>query len=82
MLEHTTALGVRTARWQRHELEHQVRTVHVQDRPVRVKLGLLEGRIVNVAPEHNDCAALALQTGTPVKSVWAAAMPAAREEEL
>jgi uncharacterized protein (TIGR00299 family) protein len=82
MLEHTSALGVRTARWQRHELEREVRTVQVDGRPVRVKLGLLEGRIVNVAPEHDDCAALAAQTGTPVKSVWAAALAAARVEEL
>ncbi len=83
MLEHTSALGVRTARWQRHELERHVRTVQVDGRPVRVKLGLLEGRIVNVAPEHDDCAALANETGTPVKSVWAAALAAARlEEEL
>jgi pyridinium-3,5-bisthiocarboxylic acid mononucleotide nickel chelatase len=82
MLEHTSALGVRTARWQRHELERLVRTVQVDGRPVRVKLGLLEGRIVNVAPEHDDCAALAAQTGTPVKSVWAAALAAARDEEL
>lgn len=82
MLEHTSALGVRTARWQRYELGRQVRTVQVDGRPVRVKLGLLEGRVVNVAPEHDDCAALAHETGTPVKSVWAAALAAAREEEL
>ena len=80
MLEHTSALGVRTARWQRHELERQVRTVEVDGRPVRVKLGLLEGRIVNVAPEHDDCAAVAAGTGAPVQSVWAAALAAAREE--
>ena len=30
---------------------------------VRVKVGLLDGRVVNVAPEHDDCAALARADG-------------------
>jgi pyridinium-3,5-bisthiocarboxylic acid mononucleotide nickel chelatase len=80
MLEHTSALGVRVSRWSRYELDRRLMTVHVDGRPVRVKLGLLEGRIVNVAPEHDDCAALASDTGAPVQSIWAAALAAAREE--
>jgi hypothetical protein len=77
ILEQTTALGVRVARLRRYELDREVRTVAVDGRPVRVKLGLLDGRIVNVAPEHDDCAAVAAATGAPVKSVWAAALAAA-----
>jgi uncharacterized protein (TIGR00299 family) protein len=80
MLEHTSALGVRVARWARYELEREVVTVSVDGRPVRVKLGLMEGRIVNVAPEHDDCAAVAAGTGAAVQSIWAAALAAAREE--
>jgi uncharacterized protein (TIGR00299 family) protein len=80
MLEHTSALGVRVARWARYELEREVMTVHVDARPVRVKLGRLDGRIVNVAPEHDDCAAVAAGTGAAVQSIWAAALAAAREE--
>jgi uncharacterized protein (TIGR00299 family) protein len=79
ILEETTALGVRVARLRRYELEREERTVQVDGRPVRVKLGRLEGRVVNVAPEHDDCAAVARATGIPVKSVWAAALAAARE---
>ena len=44
-----------------------------------MKVGRLDGRIVNVAPEHDDCAAIARATGAPVKSVWAAALAAAGE---
>lgn len=79
ILEETTALGVRVARLRRYELEREERVVEVDGRPVRVKLGRLGGRVVNVAPEHDDCAAVARATGTPVKSVWAAALAAARE---
>ena len=77
LLEHSTTLGVRVARLHRHELEREVREVDVLGHRVRVKLGLLEGRVVNVAPEHDDCAAVASETGRPVKQVWAAALAAA-----
>lgn len=80
MLEHTSALGVRVARWARYELQREVMTVHVDGRPVRVKLGRLDGRIVNVAPEHDDCADVAARGRTAVQSIWAAALAAAREE--
>jgi uncharacterized protein (DUF111 family) len=80
MFEETTALGVRVVRLRRYELEREERTVDLDGRhSVRVKLGRLDGRIVNVAPEHDDCADVARATGTPVKSVWAAALAAARE---
>jgi uncharacterized protein (TIGR00299 family) protein len=79
ILEETTALGVRVARLHRYELEREERTVEVDGRAVRVKVGRLDGRVVNVAPEHDDCATIARATGTPIKSVWAAALAAAAE---
>ena len=79
ILEETTTLGVRVARLRRYELEREERTVEVDGRTVRVKVGRLDGRIVNVAPEHDDCAAIARATGAPIKSVWAAALAAAGE---
>jgi pyridinium-3,5-bisthiocarboxylic acid mononucleotide nickel chelatase len=79
ILEETTALGVRVARLLRYELEREERTVEVDGGAVRVKLGRLDGRVVNVAPEHDDCAAVARATGRPIKSVWAAALAAAAE---
>jgi uncharacterized protein (TIGR00299 family) protein len=79
ILEETTALGLRVARLRRYELDREEREVQVDGGTVRVKLGRLDGRLVNVAPEHDDCAALALRLGRPVKSVWAAALAAAQE---
>jgi uncharacterized protein (TIGR00299 family) protein len=74
ILEETTALGVRVSRLARYELEREERLVEVDGRAVRLKIGRLDGRIVNVAPEHDDCAAVARATGRPVKSVWAEAL--------
>lgn len=79
MLEETSTLGVRLSRLHRYELEREERLVQVDGGSVRVKIGWLEGRVVNVAPEHDDCAAVARANGRSVKSVWAAALAAAQE---
>jgi uncharacterized protein (DUF111 family) len=79
LLEETTALGVRTTRLDRWELEREERTVQVTGGVVRVKVGRLDGDVVNLAPEHDDCAAVARETGRPVKSVWAEALARAQE---
>jgi uncharacterized protein (TIGR00299 family) protein len=77
ILRETSALGVRVSRLARYELERHERVVDLEGRPVRVKIGELDGQVVNVAPEHDDCAAVARATGRSVKSVWAAALAAA-----
>ena len=77
LLEHSTSLGVRVRRQSRYELDRAIREVSVQGHPVRVKIGLREGRVVNVAPEHDDCAAVAAASGRPVKQIWAEALAAA-----
>jgi len=79
MLEETTALGVRVSRLGRYELEREERVVDVDGGSVRVKIGLLDGRVVNVAPEHDDCAELARATGRAVKSIWAEALARAHD---
>jgi pyridinium-3,5-bisthiocarboxylic acid mononucleotide nickel chelatase len=80
MLEETSALGVRVARLGRYELERDERVVEVAGGSVRVKVGMLDGRVVNVAPEHDDCADLARSTGRAVKSIWAEALARAHEQ--
>lgn len=79
LLEETTALGVRVRRLGRYELEREEKVVAVDGGAVRVKVGLLDGRVVNVAPEHDDCARVARETGRAVKSVWTEALARAQE---
>jgi uncharacterized protein (TIGR00299 family) protein len=78
LLEETSALGVRVHRLDRYELEREEREIELEGGRVRVKVGRLDGRVVNVAPEHDDCASLARALGKPVKAVWAEAIAAAR----
>jgi uncharacterized protein (TIGR00299 family) protein len=79
MLTQTSTLGVRIAHYDRIELERESRTVEVGGEPVRIKVGRLGGRVVNLAPEHADCERAARITGEPVKAVWARALAAAHE---
>jgi uncharacterized protein (DUF111 family) len=79
ILEETSALGVRVSRLSRYELERQERVVEVDGGAVRVKVGVLDRRVVNVSPEHDDCAVVARETGRAVKSVWAEALARAQE---
>jgi uncharacterized protein (TIGR00299 family) protein len=77
LLRHSSTLGVRVQRLDRYELDRAIREVDIGGHAVRVKIGLLEGGVVNVAPEHDDCAAVAVATGRPVKQIWAEALAAA-----
>ena len=50
LLRETSTLGVRIAHLDRIELDRESFTVDVNGEPVRVKVGKLDGRIVNLAP--------------------------------
>jgi pyridinium-3,5-bisthiocarboxylic acid mononucleotide nickel chelatase len=77
MLRNTSALGVRISHADhRSELDRTFRTVEVDGHNVSVKLGLLNGEVINAAPEHRDCVEVARATGRTVKETWAAALAA------
>jgi len=73
----TTTLGIRQTTMERRCLDRDmvmVDTVHGQ---VRVKVARLDGDVVNLSPEYEDCRRLARETGKPLKEVYAAAQAAA-----
>jgi hypothetical protein len=69
LLTETTTLGVRMRVEQRQILGREHVTVESQWGPIRVKLGLLQGAVVNCAPEFEDCRTIAETTGVPLKAV-------------
>ena len=80
ILRHSTTLGVRVRRVEhRWALERSFGTVTVDGHAIAVKLGFLDGEVVNVKPEHRDCVRVAEATGRSVKSVWVQALGAAQE---
>lgn len=77
LLQETSAIGIRVSRLRRYELEREERKVTVEGGTVRIKIARLDGSVVNVAPEHDDCAEIAKATGRSVKAIWIAALSAA-----
>jgi uncharacterized protein (TIGR00299 family) protein len=78
VLTETTTLGVRHAAVDRRVLDRRVETVDTPYGRVPVKVGALDGKIVNVAPEYEACRAIARERGVPLKEIYAAATAAFR----
>lgn len=74
----TPTIGVRQVSVGKFALDRETVTVDVDGRPVRAKLALAGGRVVNVSVEHDDVVAAAAALGRPVKAVLAAATSAAQ----
>jgi len=76
ILRETTAFGVRRHTAERRKLRREFTTAPTGFGEVRVKLGKLDGQIVQAAPEFESCRALAERAGVPVKQVYEAALRA------
>jgi hypothetical protein len=79
LLRETSAFGVRRAVAQRRKLRREFRQVNTPYGTIQVKLGLLDGRAVQVAPEFESCREAALRAGAPIKEVYEAAARAAAQ---
>ncbi len=77
ILRETSAIGVRMAEYDRLELDRSFLKVLVETETVSVKIGKLDDEVLNIAPEHDDCAAVAKTLGLSVKEVFARALVAA-----
>ncbi|HEX9235865.1 MAG TPA: LarC family nickel insertion protein [Actinomycetota bacterium] len=85
LFETTSTFGVRSRTMSRSELERRTVAVPVAGGSVRVKVGLLEGRVLTATPEHDDVVALAKQRGRPVREMYqeaAAAAASLRQQEV
>ncbi|MCZ7638094.1 MAG: LarC family nickel insertion protein [Verrucomicrobia bacterium] len=76
MLTETSAFGVRRTVAERWKLRREFREVTTAQGPVRVKLGWLDGRVVQAAPEFESCRAAAEAAAVPLKLVYEAALRA------
>lgn len=71
-----TTLGVRRRPVERTELPRRIVEVGTGLGTVRVKVGEIGGRVVHVAPEYEDCRALAKETGRPLREIVRLALAA------
>jgi uncharacterized protein (DUF111 family) len=76
MLRQTSSFGVRRHLAERRKLTREFRTVQSSHGEVTLKIGRLNGQVVQIAPEFESCKKLAEQTKVPLKDIYAAALKA------
>ncbi len=70
----TTTFGARTYRAQRRTLPREHVSVSTSFGEVRVKISRVNGRILHVAPEYDDCRKLAVEKNVPLQLVISEAL--------
>jgi uncharacterized protein (TIGR00299 family) protein len=76
LFRETTTIGVRSYDARRRVLERQIVNVETPYGTLPVKVSRLNGRVLNAAPEFEECRRIALERGAPLKQVLAAAASA------
>ena len=76
ILRETSTLGLRIRRERRSCLERHHVSVQTLYGEIRVKVGELDGEVMNAAPEFEDCRAAAVRCDVPLKQVQQAAIAA------
>jgi uncharacterized protein (TIGR00299 family) protein len=79
LLTHTTSFGVRIHEAHRRILAREIVSVRTEFGEIEVKIGRLNGQVVQRAPEYESCKRAAALANTPVRTVSAAAAKAAEE---
>jgi hypothetical protein len=76
ILRETTAFGVRRTLAERRKLHRELTTVKTKFGNVTVKLGKLDGRVIQSSPEFESCRKAAESARVPVREVYEAAVKA------
>ena len=80
LFEQTTTIGVRIYEARRKILEREFVSIQTPYGAVTVKVAKRDGKVLNVAPEYEDCQRLATEKGVPLKQVMIAAQAAYLEQ--
>jgi uncharacterized protein (TIGR00299 family) protein len=76
ILKETSAFGVRRHTAERRKLRREFLTVETPFGDVTIKIGKLNGKVVQAAPEFESCKKLSEKNNIPLKQVYEAAMTA------
>jgi len=76
LVRETSAFGIRRYTVERRKLRREFVTVQTPHGSVTVKLGRLDGKVLQAAPEFESCKKLAEQAKVPIKEVYDAALRA------
>lgn len=68
--KHSTTFGMRVSDVARLVLSREVRTITVMNKPVRIKLGWYDGKVIRSQPEYEDCRTIALSEDVSLATVF------------
>jgi pyridinium-3,5-bisthiocarboxylic acid mononucleotide nickel chelatase len=77
ILRETTSFGIRRHTSERRKLQREFVKISTHYGEVTVKLGKLDGRVIQTAPEYESCKRVAENTNVPIKHVYQAALSGA-----
>ena len=69
LLEETSTFGVRSRKMLRYEADRKIQKVQTQIGDVNVKLKIIDGKVINVYPEYDDCRLIAIDKNIPLQKV-------------
>jgi len=70
LIQQSTTLGVRQTQVRRVAADRQMEEVQTRWGLVRIKLKIWNSRVIDLAPEYDDCAAIARAQDVAVRDVW------------
>jgi uncharacterized protein (TIGR00299 family) protein len=70
LLSETSTFGVRHHEVNRITLEREILTIKTPHGPVKVKVGSLNGNLLKISPEYEDCKKIARREKLPIKKVY------------
>jgi hypothetical protein len=76
ILRETSAFGVRRTTAERRKLRREFTKIKTQFGEVTLKIGRLNGKVIQAAPEFESCKKLAAQAKIPLKRIYEAALKA------
>jgi uncharacterized protein (DUF111 family) len=79
ILRETSAFGVRRSTLERRKLQREFQTVKTSFGEVTVKIGKLNGKIVQTSPEFESCKKLADSKNVSLKEIYEAVAVKLRE---
>ncbi|MGM5482819.1 MAG: nickel pincer cofactor biosynthesis protein LarC [Nanobdellota archaeon] len=69
ILKHTTTTGIRINKTRRKKLDENFLKINIKGSPIKVKLGYLNKKLVNISPEYEDCKKLSENKSVPLKDI-------------
>jgi hypothetical protein len=76
ILQETSAFGVRRTFGERRKLRREFQMVQTSFGNVSMKIGKLNGKVLQAAPEYESCRKIAEKEKIPVKQIYEAALSA------